>query len=572
MKKIKLESVFNEFTLMGIAVLGAFYLGEYWEGIAVILFYLIGEWFQHKAVHKARSNIKALLDVRPETATVVYNNEYKVTAPDKVQPGDIIEVRTGERVPLDGILLEDSASFNTAALTGESVPRTIRKGEEVLAGMIATEKVIRIKVNRTYDQSALARILALVQDAAERKAPAELFIRRFARIYTPVVTALAVLMVILPYLYSLLQPEFTFVFDDWFYRALVFLVISCPCALVVSIPLGYFGGIGATSHRGILFKGGNYLDAITKINTVVFDKTGTLTQGVFGVQTISAAEGVSPKELLQLIASIENFSNHPIAKAVVRYVEEQHIPLNSSLKITEIAGYGLKTVFNGKEVYVGNARLLSKYEVPYPREINDIAETTVLCAMEGKYMGYISLADSPKPDAAQAIRELKDLNIDNIQILSGDKQTIVSKLAEKIGVTRAFGDLLPEGKVAHLEQLKANPGNRVAFVGDGINDTPVLALSDVGIAMGGLGSDAAIETADVVIQTDQPSKVAEAIKIGKLTHRIVWQNISMAFGVKLLVLLLGAGGMATMWEAIFADVGVALLAIFNAIRIQKWKE
>ncbi len=572
MKKIKLESVFNEFTLMGIAVLGAFYLGEYWEGIAVILFYLIGEWFQHKAVHKARSNIKALLDVRPETATVVYNNEYKVTAPDKVQPGDIIEVRTGERVPLDGILLEDSASFNTAALTGESVPRTIRKGEEVLAGMIATEKVIRIKVNRTYDQSALARILALVQDAAERKAPAELFIRRFARIYTPVVTALAVLMVILPYLYSLLQPEFTFVFDDWFYRALVFLVISCPCALVVSIPLGYFGGIGAASHRGILFKGGNYLDAITKINTVVFDKTGTLTQGVFGVQTISAAEGVSPKELLQLIASIENFSNHPIAKAVVRYAEEQHIPLDSSLKITEIAGYGLKTVFNGKEVYVGNARLLSKYEVPYPREINDIAETTVLCAMEGKYMGYISLADSPKPDAAQAIRELKDLNIDNIQILSGDKQTIVSKLAEKIGVTRAFGDLLPEGKVAHLEQLKAKPENRVAFVGDGINDTPVLALSDVGIAMGGLGSDAAIETADVVIQTDQPSKVAEAIKIGKLTHRIVWQNISMAFGVKLLVLLLGAGGMATMWEAIFADVGVALLAIFNAIRIQKWKE
>lgn len=572
MKKIKLESVFNEFTLMGIAVLGAFYLGEYWEGIAVILFYLIGEWFQHKAVHKARSNIKALLDVRPETATVVYNNEYKVTAPDKVQPGDIIEVRTGERVPLDGILLEDSASFNTAALTGESVPRTIRKGEEVLAGMIATEKVIRIKVNRTYDQSALARILALVQDAAERKAPAELFIRRFARIYTPVVTALAVLMVILPYLYSLLQPEFTFVFDDWFYRALVFLVISCPCALVVSIPLGYFGGIGAASHRGILFKGGNYLDAITQINTVVFDKTGTLTQGVFGVQTISAAEGVSPKELLQLIASIENFSNHPIAKAVVRYAEEQLIPLDSSLKITEIAGYGLKTVFNGKEVYVGNARLLSKYEVPYPREINDIAETTVLCAMEGKYMGYISLADSPKPDAAQAIRELKDLNIDNIQILSGDKQTIVSKLAEKIGVTRAFGDLLPEGKVAHLKQLKAKPENRVAFVGDGINDTPVLALSDVGIAMGGLGSDAAIETADVVIQTDQPSKVAEAIKIGKLTHRIVWQNISMAFGVKLLVLLLGAGGMATMWEAIFADVGVALLAIFNAIRIQKWKE
>lgn len=572
MKKITLTSVFNEFTLMGIAVLGAFYLGEYWEGVAVILFYLMGEWFQHKAVHKARSDIKALLDVRPETATVVCGDDYKVMAPDKVQPGNIIEVKAGERVPLDGVLLEDSASFNTAALTGESIPRTLHNREEVLAGMIAADKVVRIQVNKPYDQSALARILALVQDAAERKAPAELFIRRFARIYTPVVIGLAVLMVLLPYIYAQVQPAFTFVFDDWFYRSLVFLVISCPCALVVSIPLGYFGGIGAASHRGILFKGGNYLDAITKINTVVFDKTGTLTQGVFGVQAVSAAEGVSPKELLQLIASIEKFSNHPIAKAIVGYAEVQGLPLDASLKITEIAGYGLKTVTEGKEVYVGNARLLSQHGIPFPDEISTRTETTVLCAMDGKYRGYISLADSPKPDAAQAIDRLKALKMEDIQILSGDKQAIVSKLAEKIGVTHAFGDLLPEGKVAHLEQLKAKPGNRVAFVGDGINDTPVLALSDVGIAMGGLGSDAAIETADVVIQTDQPSKVAEAIKIGKLTHRIVWQNISMAFGVKLLVLLLGAGGMATLWEAIFADVGVALLAIFNAIRIQKWKE
>lgn len=570
MKKIKIESIFNEFTLMGIAVLGAFYLGEYWEGIAVILFYLTGEWFQHKAVHKARSNIKALLDVRPETATLVSGNEYKVVAPDRVQTGDIIEVKTGERVPLDGILLEDSASFNTAALTGESMPRTISRHEEVLAGMIADNKVIRIKVNKPYDQSALARILALVQDAAERKAPAELFIRRFARIYTPVVTGLAVLIVLLPYLYSTIQPEFTFIFDDWFYRALVFLVISCPCALVVSIPLGYFGGIGAASHQGILFKGGNYLDAITKINTVVFDKTGTLTKGVFEVQGVSTTGRTSDKALVHLIASAEYFSNHPIAKAIARYAEEQKIALDTSLKITELAGYGLRTVVDGKEVYIGNTRLLSKHNIPFPAEIRNLPETTVLCAMPGKYLGYIALADSPKPDAAQAINELKNLNIDNIQILSGDKQAIVSKLAEKIGVAQAFGDLSPEGKAAHLERLKANPGNRIAFVGDGINDTPVLALSDVGIAMGGLGSDAAIETADVVIQTDQPSKVATAIKIGKLTHRIVWQNISMAFGVKLLVLLLGAGGVATMWEAIFADVGVALLAIFNAIRIQKW--
>lgn len=569
MKKIKLASIFNEFTLMGIAVLGAFYLGEYWEGIAVILFYLIGEWFQHKAVHKARSNIKALLDVRPETATVLTGNEPKVMPPEQVKTGDIIEVKTGERVPLDGILLEDAAAFNTAALTGESVPRTIRPQEEVLAGMIAADRVVRIKVNKPYNQSALARILTLVQDAAERKAPAELFIRRFARIYTPIVTGLAALMMLLPYLYSLFQPEFVFVFDDWFYRALVFLVISCPCALVVSIPLGYFGGIGAASHRGILFKGGNYLDAITKINTVVFDKTGTLTKGVFEVQTVSPASGVSEKELLQLIASAENFSNHPIAKAITMYAKAQGILPDTSLKITEIAGYGLKTEVHGKEIYIGNARLLAKQGIPFPAEISEMAETTILCAAGGKYLGYISLADTPKADAAQAISELKNLNIDNIEILSGDKQAIVSKLADKIGVKRAFGDLLPEGKVAHLEELKANPANRIAFVGDGINDTPVLALSDVGIAMGGLGSDAAIETADVVIQTDQPSKVAQAIRIGKLTHRIVWQNISMAFGVKLLVLLLGAGGMATMWEAIFADVGVALLAIFNAIRIQK---
>lgn len=580
MRKIKLASLFNEFTLMGIAVLGAFYLGEYWEGMAVILFYLIGEWFQHKAVHKARNNIKALLDVRPETATLAGNGKQKTVPPEEVKTGEIIEVKAGERVPLDGILLSDgqaadslsenAAAFNTAALTGESIPRTIRPQEEVLAGMIATDRVVRIKVTRPYNQSALARILALVQDAAGRKAPAELFIRRFARIYTPAVTALAVLMVLLPYLYSLAQPEFAFVFNDWFYRALVFLVISCPCALVVSIPLGYFGGIGAASHQGILFKGGNYLDAITKINTVVFDKTGTLTRGSFEVQTLSAAPGVSEEELLQLVASAEKFSNHPIAKAITAYAEKRGIRLDTPLQITETAGYGLKAQADGKEIYVGNARLLAKQGIAFPAASSEAtAETTVLCAADGKYLGSISLADALKADAKQAISELKSLNINNIEILSGDKQAIVSKLADEVGVEHAFGNLLPEGKVAHLEQLKANPQNRVAFVGDGINDTPVLALSDVGIAMGGLGSDAAIETADIVIQTDQPSKVAQAIRVGRLTHRVVWQNISMAFGVKLLVLLLGAGGIATMWEAIFADVGVALLAIFNAMSIQK---
>lgn len=570
MKKIKVTSVFNEFTLMGMAVLGAFYLGEYLEGITVIVFYLIGEWFQHKAVHKAQNDIRSLLDVRPETATVVRGDETRVTDPRQVKIGDIIEVKTGERVPLDGILLEDEAAFDTAALTGESIPRTILPQNEVLAGMISTHRTVRIKVNKAYNQSALARILSLVQDATERKAPAELFIRRFARIYTPVVTALAVLLVLLPYAYSFIDPRFTFVFDDWFYRALVFLVISCPCALVVSIPLSYFGGIGAASHRGILFKGGNYLDAITRINTVVFDKTGTLTQGTFGVQSLSPAPGTTERELLQVTASVERFSTHPIARAIVAYARRQGLPMDHSLTISEMPGHGLRAVTpEGTEVYVGSARLLSMHGITVPAPASELTETTVLCAVNGNYLGCISLADQPKPDAAQAISQLKSLNIDNIQILSGDKQAIVSKLADEIGVTQAFGDLLPEGKLAHVEALKADPANRVAFVGDGLNDTPVLALSDVGIAMGGLGSDAAIETADMVIQTDQPGKVAEAIRIGKLTHRIVWQNISLAFGVKLLVLLLGAGGVATLWEAIFADVGVALLAIFNAVRMQK---
>lgn len=569
MKKIKLSSVFNEYTLMGTAVIGAFYLGEYWEGVTVILFYFIGEWFQHKAVHRARHNIQSLLDVRPETATVVQGNARQVVPPAQVQPGSIIEVKAGERVPLDGILLEEAASFNTSALTGESVPRTIRQQEEVLAGMIVTDKVITIQVTKTFDQSALARILALVQDAAERKAPAEVFIRRFAAVYTPVVTGLAALMVLLPYLYGLIRPEFTYVFDDWFYRALVFLVISCPCALVVSIPLGYFGGIGAASRRGILFKGGNYLDAITRINTVVFDKTGTLTQGVFEVQSVSTRQGVTSEELLRLVASAERYSNHPIAQAITAYAKKQQTVPDLPLKVTEIAGHGLKAVMDGMEAYVGNTRLLEKYGIGFPPEAAPTTETTVLCATNGTYMGHVTLADTPKEDAARAVNELKDLNIHNIQILSGDKQAIVSKLAQQIGITQAYGDLLPQGKVDRMELLKANLENRIAFVGDGINDTPVLALSDVGIAMGGLGSDAAIETADVVIQTDQPSKVAEAVRIGRLTHRIVWQNISMAFGVKLLVLLLGAGGMATLWEAIFADVGVALLAICNAVRIQK---
>lgn len=568
-ESMKDKDYFSEFTLMFVATLGAFYIGEYPEGVAVMLFYSVGELFQEKAVDKAKRNIGALLDVRPEEAAVVRDGRVIIENPQNVKVGETIEIKTGGRVPLDGMMLNEVAAFNTAALTGESVPRSIRMGEEVLAGMIVTDKVIRIKVIRPFDKSALARILELVQNASERKAPAELFIRKLARVYTPIVIGLAVLIVLLPFIYSLITPQFLFTFNDWLYRALVFLVISCPCALVVSIPLGYFGGIGAASRLGILFKGGNYLDAITKINTVVFDKTGTLTKGTFEVQSCNCESGVSEEELIRMIASVESSSTHPIAKAVVNYAGRRNIELSSVTDSKEYAGLGLEATVNGIQVLAGNGRLLSKFQIEYPPELLSITDTIVVCAIGNKYSGYLLLSDSLKEDARIAIQNLKALGIQNIQILSGDKQSIVSNFAEKLGISEAYGDLLPDGKVKHLEELRQHTENQVAFVGDGMNDAPVLALSNVGIAMGGLGSDAAIETADVVIQTDQPSKVAEAIKVGKLTRRIVWQNISLAFGVKLLVLILGAGGLATLWEAVFADVGVALIAIMNAVRIQK---
>lgn len=568
-ESMKDKDYFSEFTLMFVATLGAFYIGEYPEGVAVMLFYSVGELFQEKAVDKAKRNIGALLDVRPEEAAVVRDGRVIIENPQNVKVGETIEIKTGGRVPLDGMMLNEVAAFNTAALTGESVPRSIRMGEEVLAGMIVTDKVIRIKVIRPFDKSALARILELVQNASERKAPAELFIRKFARVYTPIVIGLAVLIVLLPFIYSLITPQFLFTFNDWLYRALVFLVISCPCALVVSIPLGYFGGIGAASRLGILFKGGNYLDAVTKINTVVFDKTGTLTKGTFEVQFCNCESGVSEEELIRMIASVESSSTHPIAKAVVNYAGRRDIELSSVTDSKEYAGLGLEAAVNGIQVLAGNGRLLSKFQIEYPPELLSITDTIVVCAIGNKYAGYLLLSDSLKEDAKIAIQNLKALGIQNIQILSGDKQSIVSNFAEKLGISEAYGDLLPDGKVKHLEELRQHTENQVAFVGDGMNDAPVLALSNVGIAMGGLGSDAAIETADVVIQTDQPSKVAEAIKVGKLTRRIVWQNISLAFGVKLLVLILGAGGLATLWEAVFADVGVALIAIMNAVRIQK---
>lgn len=559
---------FNEFMLMSIAAIGAFYIGEYPEGVAVMLFYSVGEKFQDAAVERARSRVKALLDVRPEEATVIRKGYAETRKPEEVQVGETVEVKAGERVPLDGVMLGDVAAFNTSALTGESLPRDIRKGETVLAGMIAIDRVVRLQVTQPYDRSELARVLEMVQNATERKAPTELFIRRFARVYTPVVTGLAALIVLLPFVYSLLQPGFAFIFNDWLYRALVFLVISCPCALVVSIPLGYFGGIGAASRHGILFKGGNYLDAITKVNSVVFDKTGTLTKGEFEVREAHVGKGFGTDELLAVVASAEGNSTHPVAKAVVRYARSRGIEVNAVSDVTELPGHGLKVQVDGREILVGNTRLLDANGISYPPGLVSVPETIVACAADGVYAGYLLLADAPKEDAAEAIEALKKLNIDNIEVLSGDKQAIVSKLAESLGIDKAYGDLLPADKVARLEELRAEPGRKVAFVGDGINDAPVLALADVGIAMGGLGSDAAIEVADVVIQTDQPSKIATAIRIGRATRRVVWQNIALAFGVKLVVLILGALGVATMWEAVFADVGVALLAILNAIRIQ----
>ncbi len=565
------KDVFTEFTLMCIATIGAFAIGEYPEAVAVMLFYAVGELFQENALNRAKKSIGALLDIRPETATVVRNNTSETISPELVEVGETVEIKPGERVPLDGTLQTGSASFNTSALTGESVPRIIRQGEEVLAGMIAIDSVARITVAKPFSQSALARILELVQHATERKAPTEQFIRKFAHVYTPIVVALAALIVVLPWIYSLLSSDFSYDFHGWVYRALVFLVISCPCALVVSIPLGYFGGIGAASHNGILFKGSNYLDAITKVNTVVMDKTGTLTQGVFDVQQIIPANGISERELLETLVSVESQSTHPIAKAIVAYGEKQHLIPAKPENVKEIAGHGLEATVHGKTILAGNAKLLNKYGIKFPSETLSIPETIVLCAVDNVYAGYVLVADAPKEDASAAIESLRSIGINHIVMLSGDKQPIVTKLAAELHLTEAYADLLPEGKVHHIEQLKADPSNNIAFVGDGINDAPVLAISDIGIAMGGLGSDVAIETADVIIQTDQPSKIATAIRIGKATRRVVLQNITLAFGVKLAVLLLGAGGVATLWEAVFADVGVSLLAILNAVRILRMK-
>ncbi len=559
-------NVFNEFLLMSLATLGAFAIGEYPEGVAVMLFYTVGELFQDAAVNRAKRSIRALLEIQATEVVVLRaDGQRAVLDPKAVAVGDVIEIKPGEKVALDGTLLTARASFNTAALTGESVPQTKVAGDAVLAGMLNQETLAQLTVTAGYQDTKLSKILAMVQDAVGRKAKTQQFITRFAAIYTPIVVALAVLLIVVPYF-----VVDVYVFRDWLYRALVFLVVSCPCALVISIPLGYFGGIGAASRAGILFKGSNFLDLIRGLDTVVMDKTGTLTKGVFAVQQVVTAPGVNAAELLRLAAAVEATSTHPMARAVVAHVGPLNPPPTVE-NVEEISGHGLRARVAGRDLLAGNTKLLTKYGVTYPAEIDQIVESIVVLALDGQYAGYLTVADEIKEDAIQAVRELQAQGVKNIVMLSGDKDAITQRVAAQIGITEAHGGLLPEDKAAHVQRLKAAGAKALAFVGDGVNDAPVVALADVGIAMGGLGSDATIETADVVIQTDHPSKIATAMRIGAATHRVVWQNIGLAFAVKAVVLVLGAGGLATMWEAVFADVGVALLAILNAVRIQRMK-
>ena len=555
--------VFSEFFLMSIATIGAFAIGEYPEGVAVMLFYSVGEVFQTLAVQRAKGNIAKLLDQRPDEVTVLVNDRPQTVKAAEVELNSLIQLKPGEKLALDGILISQSASFNTSALTGESKPDTKQTGDTVLAGMINLNTVAQVRVNTPYADSKLSKILELVQNATAQKAPTELFIRKFARIYTPIVVFLAVAICLLPYLFV---DEY--IFRDWLYRALIFLVISCPCALVISIPLGYFGGIGAASRNGILFKGSNFLDALAEVKNVVMDKTGTMTEGVFKVQTVNLKQEFDRDLILKLVNVIENSSTHPVATAIHDHLgEPDHTIILDNVE--EIAGHGLKGSYQGKELLVGNFKLMDKFNIQYDVNPNDIVETLIAIAYEGKFAGYLTIADSIKEDAAETVQKLQSLGV-KVTMLSGDKATVVKAVAGKLGIPNAFGDLLPEDKVNKVKEIKAR-NETVAFVGDGVNDAPVVALSDIGIAMGGLGSDATIETADVVIQDDKPSKIPMAINIGKQTKKIVWQNIALAFGVKAVVLVLGAGGLATMWEAVFADVGVALLAILNAVRIQKMK-
>lgn len=558
-KNIFKGQVFDENFLMSIATIGAFFIGEYPEGVAVMLFYQVGELFQSYAVGKSRKSIASLMDIRPDYANVKKGDELVKVDPDEVQIGDIILIKAGEKIPLDGKVIEGSSMIDTSTLTGESVPREVEVGSDILSGCININGVITAEVTKEFGESTVSKILDLVENASSKKSNSEQFITKFARYYTPVVVIIAVFLAIIP---PLVIDGATF--SDWIYRALAFLVVSCPCALVISIPLSFFGGIGGASKKGVLVKGSNYLEALAETEIVVFDKTGTLTKGVFNVQEIHP-EGVSKEELLELTAHAESYSNHPISLSLKRAYSKE-IDNGRISDVEEISGHGVIATVDGKKVMVGNIKLMKMMDIPYFK--GELIGTIVHVAVNNKYIGYIVIADEVKEDSAQAIKELKAANIKQTVMLTGDNKSIGSKVAKELGLDKVYAELLPADKVEKLEELfsqKSKKG-KLAFVGDGINDAPVLARADIGIAMGGLGSDAAIEAADVVIMTDEPSKIATTMKISKKTLKIAHQNIVFAIGIKIIVLILSAFGITTMWAAIFADVGVTIIAVLNAFR------
>ncbi|WP_157228409.1 heavy metal translocating P-type ATPase [Clostridium saccharoperbutylacetonicum] len=563
LRNIRRGQIFDENFLMSVATIGAFAIGEYPEGVAVMLFYQIGEMFQDMAVNRSRKSITALMDIRPDFANLKVNNDIKKVEPEEVKIADIIVVKPGEKVPLDGKVIEGNSMVDTAALTGESVPKEVGIGDSILSGVINKNGLLTIEVEKEFGDSTVAKILDLVQNASSKKAPTENFITKFARYYTPAVVFAALALAVIP---PLVIEGATF--SEWIYRALSFLVVSCPCALVVSIPLGFFGGIGGASKNGVLVKGGNYLEALNDVEMVVFDKTGTLTKGIFKVTEVNAENNISKDELIACAAYAENYSNHPIAVSILKAYGKE-IDKDKIKNYEEISGHGVKVVIEGKEILAGNYKLMNKENIDY-NQVETIG-TVVHVAIERKYAGYIIISDEVKEDSAKAMKALKALGIKKTVMLTGDNKAVGSKIAKELGVDEVHAELLPDQKVEKLELLfkeKSSKG-KIVFVGDGINDAPVLARADIGIAMGGVGSDAAIEAADVVIMTDEPSKIATAIKIAKKTRSIVMQNIVFALGIKIIILALVAIGLGTMWEAVFGDVGVALLAVLNAMRAMK---
>lgn len=555
--------VFDENFLMAIATIGAFAIGEFPEAVAVMLFYQVGELFQSYAVDKSRKSISDLMNIRPDFANVERNGIIEKVNPKEVKIGEIIVVKPGEKIPLDGNIIEGKTTLDTKALTGEALPREVAEGKEVLSGCVNLSGLIKVKVSKEYGESTVSKILDLVENASSKKTKSENFITKFAKYYTPIVVIMAVLIAIIPPIF-IKDANFT----DWIYRALSFLVVSCPCALVISIPLSFFGGIGGAAKAGILIKGSNYLEALSKTETIVFDKTGTLTKGIFEVQEIKPI-GITKEELLKLVAYAENYSNHPISVSI-KNAYKGEIDKNVDIKIEEIAGQGIYAKIEEKEVLVGNEKLMKENNIDFIK--CEKIGTILYIAINKKYSGYIVISDAVKEDAINTIKELRKGFIKETVMLTGDRKEVGESVAKELGINKVYTELLPDGKVEKIEELLKNKTGKVAFVGDGINDAPVLALADIGIAMGGLGSDAAIEAADVVLMTDEPSKIVKAMQISKKTMKIVKQNIVFAISIKILVLILSAMGISTMWEAVFADVGVSVLAILNALRALRVKK